>query len=83
MNWTPPKGAPMGDYDVSATIGDDTIETGQIFRVDEYRLPTMRASVSGPKQPPGAAEADADRPLCRLSLGRRLVARAGQAAHRL
>lgn len=49
--WTPPKGSPMGDYDVSAKIGDDTIETGQSFRVDEYRLPTMRASVSGPKQP--------------------------------
>lgn len=48
--WTPPKGSPMGDYDVSAKIGDDTIETGQSFRVDEYRLPTMRASVSGPKQ---------------------------------
>ncbi|HEX4736062.1 MAG TPA: MG2 domain-containing protein [Allosphingosinicella sp.] len=48
--WTPPKGSPMGDYDVSATIGDQTIETGQSFRVDEYRLPTMRASVSGPKQ---------------------------------
>jgi uncharacterized protein YfaS (alpha-2-macroglobulin family) len=49
--WTPPKGSPMGDYDVSAKIGDETIDTGQSFRVDEYRLPTMRASVSGPKQP--------------------------------
>jgi uncharacterized protein YfaS (alpha-2-macroglobulin family) len=48
--WTPPKGSPMGDYDVSAKIGDETVETGQSFRVDEYRLPTMRASVSGPKQ---------------------------------
>ncbi|HEY1604286.1 MAG TPA: MG2 domain-containing protein [Allosphingosinicella sp.] len=49
-DWTPPKGSPMGDYDVSARIGDTMIPTGQSFRLDEYRLPTMRASVSGPKQ---------------------------------
>jgi uncharacterized protein YfaS (alpha-2-macroglobulin family) len=49
-DWTPPKGSPMGDYDVSAKIGDTSIDTGQSVRVDEYRLPTMRASVSGPKQ---------------------------------
>ena len=41
----------MGDYDLSAKIGDKTIDTGQSIRVDEYRLPTMRATVSGPKQP--------------------------------
>ncbi|MDB5691675.1 MAG: alpha-2-macroglobulin, partial [Alphaproteobacteria bacterium] len=48
--WTPPRGSPMGDYDVSARLGDKSIDTGQSIRVDEYRLPTMRASVSGPKQ---------------------------------
>jgi uncharacterized protein YfaS (alpha-2-macroglobulin family) len=51
--WTPPKGAPAGDYDIQVKLGDDdevsTIYTEQSFRVDEYRLPTMRASVSGPK----------------------------------
>lgn len=63
--WTPPKGAPAGDYDISVKLanptppsgGDaeadegETIYTEQSFRVDEYRLPTMRASVSGPKAP--------------------------------
>jgi uncharacterized protein YfaS (alpha-2-macroglobulin family) len=62
--WTPPKGAPAGDYDIVVKLraphpaGTDeeedegqTIYTAQSFRVDEYRLPTMRASVSGPKAP--------------------------------
>jgi uncharacterized protein YfaS (alpha-2-macroglobulin family) len=47
--WAVPTGAPMGDYDVAVTGGEATIETGQSVKVDEYRLPTMRASVSGPK----------------------------------
>ena len=50
-SWTPPKGAPTGDYDLTLQIGDDTQSTGQSIRVDEYRLPTMRASVSGPRAP--------------------------------
>lgn len=66
--WTAPKGAPAGDYDINVKLGagpkkggsenedeDDnsnrTIYTNQSFRVDEYRLPTMRASVSGPRTP--------------------------------
>ena len=47
--WTAPQGAPMGDYDLAFVIGDRTIFTAQSFKVDEYRLPTMRASVTGPK----------------------------------
>jgi uncharacterized protein YfaS (alpha-2-macroglobulin family) len=50
-DWTPSKGAPMGDYALSVKAGDKTISTGQSIRVDEYRLPTMRATVSGPKTP--------------------------------
>ena len=50
-NWTPPKGAPTGDYDLTLQVGTDTSFTGQSIRVDEYRLPTMRASVSGPRAP--------------------------------
>jgi uncharacterized protein YfaS (alpha-2-macroglobulin family) len=77
--WTPPKGAPTGDYDIqvklppepaqapdaqgdAATAADSPAEdpqdqgrriwTGQSVRVDEYRLPTMRASVTGPRLPP-------------------------------
>lgn len=50
-SWTPPKGAPTGDYDLTFQVGTDSNFTGQSIRVDEYRLPTMRASVSGPRQP--------------------------------
>ena len=50
-SWTPPKGAPTGDYDLSFKTGDQTLSSGQSVRVDEYRLPTMRATVSGPKAP--------------------------------
>jgi len=48
--WTAPKGTPQGDYDLSLQIGKDEISTNQSLRVDEYRLPTMRATVTGPKQ---------------------------------
>ncbi len=48
--WTAPRGSPMGDYDISAKVGENTISTNQSIRVEEYRLPSMRASVSGPKQ---------------------------------
>lgn len=48
-SWTAPQSAPMGDYDVSVMVGDKTISSGQSIRVDEYRLPTMRATISGPK----------------------------------
>ncbi|WP_260597281.1 alpha-2-macroglobulin family protein [Sphingomonas endolithica] len=48
--WTAPPGAPMGDYDVQVIVGERTIYTSQSFKVDEYRLPTMRASVTGPKE---------------------------------
>jgi uncharacterized protein YfaS (alpha-2-macroglobulin family) len=49
--WTPPKGAPMGDYALTFRFGEKTVYPGQSVRVDEYRLPTMRATVSGPKEP--------------------------------
>jgi hypothetical protein len=49
--WTAPAGAPMGDYDLSfAGPADRTITTEQSFKVDEYKLPTMRATVTGPKE---------------------------------
>ncbi|HEX8485203.1 alpha-2-macroglobulin family protein [Sphingomonas sp.] len=50
-SWTAPAAAPMGDYDVQVVMADgNTLYTGQSFKVDEYRLPTMRASVSGPRE---------------------------------
>ncbi len=48
-SWTAPQGAPMGDYSVAMIVGDRTIDAGQSFRIDEYRLPTMRATIAGPK----------------------------------
>ncbi|HEX8374067.1 MAG TPA: MG2 domain-containing protein, partial [Geminicoccaceae bacterium] len=47
--WTAPKDAPSGDYDLRVKRGDDVEYTNQSFRLDEYRLPSMRASVTGPK----------------------------------
>jgi uncharacterized protein YfaS (alpha-2-macroglobulin family) len=48
--WTAPQSAPMGDYDLQVIVGDKTIYTSQSFKVDEYKLPTMRATVTGPKE---------------------------------
>ncbi|MCP3734144.1 MG2 domain-containing protein [Sphingomonas sp. RP10(2022)] len=50
-SWTAPQGAPMGDYDLRIVRGDEVTYTDQSFKVDEYKLPTMRASVTGPKAP--------------------------------
>ncbi|MES2753117.1 MAG: MG2 domain-containing protein [Pseudomonadota bacterium] len=47
--WAAPAGAPMGDYDLRVVRGEQTLYTEQSFKLDEYRLPTMKASVSGPK----------------------------------
>lgn len=48
--WNVPQGAPMGDYDLQFVKGDQTIFTSQSIKVDEYKLPTMKASVAGPKE---------------------------------
>jgi hypothetical protein len=52
--WTPPQGAKMGEYDIQVLVPDGaeerTIWTSQSFKVDEYTLPTMKASVAGPKE---------------------------------
>ncbi len=48
--WTVPQGAPLGDYSLKFEIGDKTIYSGQSIRVDEYKLPNMRAAITGPKE---------------------------------
>lgn len=56
--WNVPKTAPMGDYDllfvttkkVDGKDEENIIWSEQSLRVDEYRLPTMKASINGPKQ---------------------------------
>ena len=86
-NWTAPQGAPMGDYDVQVIVrhGEEerTIYTQQSFKVDEYKLPTMRASVTGPKEAAVRPEVAAARPVRRLSVGRRRVEPARRSARRL
>ncbi len=48
--WAAPAAAPMGDYDVQILKSDGSVVyAGQSFKVDEYKLPTMRATVTGPK----------------------------------
>ena len=58
--WRVPQGAPMGDYALQFvrphvktgeddTVEEDVIWANQTIKVDEYKLPTMKASVSGPK----------------------------------
>ncbi len=50
--WTTPKEAALGEYQVSlAGPGIPEPKTLGAFQVEEYRLPTMRATVSGPKKP--------------------------------
>ena len=48
--WAAPKAAALGTYTVEIGSGADKQQTGS-FQLDEFRLPTMRASVSGPKLP--------------------------------
>lgn len=55
--WNVPASAPMGDYELVFVTkdkdGEDkTIWSGQSVKVDEYRLPTMKATVTGPKTSP-------------------------------
>ncbi|WP_431469270.1 MG2 domain-containing protein [Sphingosinithalassobacter sp. LHW66-3] len=47
--WSAPRGAPLGDYDLRVEAGDRSTWTGQSIRLDEYRLPTMYATVTGPE----------------------------------
>lgn len=49
--WVVPQGAPLGDYSLRFETADKrSIYTSQSIRVDEYRLPTMRATVTGPTE---------------------------------
>ncbi len=48
--WTVPQGAPLGDYALSFEAGSKTIDSGQTIRVDEFKLPSMRATVTGPAE---------------------------------
>ncbi len=50
-SWAVPKGAPMGSYTMKIVVSKDReIDLDGVIKVDEYRLPTMRATVAGPKE---------------------------------
>ncbi|WP_240500150.1 alpha-2-macroglobulin family protein [Sphingomonas montana] len=50
--WTPPVSAPTGTYSLMIERPDGTIlRSDKTVVVDGYRIPTMRATVSGPKAP--------------------------------
>ncbi len=47
--WTTPQSAPMGDYSMRWKFGEDVLSGEQTLRIDEFKLPTMRAEITGPK----------------------------------
>jgi len=53
VDWPIPKESKLGQYTVSAQTpgrNPETITVGE-FRVEEFRLPTMRAQIAAPKKP--------------------------------
>jgi uncharacterized protein YfaS (alpha-2-macroglobulin family) len=61
-HWDIPKDAKLGVYDISLIYGKDdrALSTGS-FRVEQFRVPSMRAIVQGPKEPlVNAAQAPLD-----------------------
>ncbi len=49
--WTVPRTAALGSYQLELMGADKESRTAGSFEVEEYRLPTVRASVSGPGKP--------------------------------
>ncbi|MBC7521833.1 MAG: alpha-2-macroglobulin, partial [Sandarakinorhabdus sp.] len=49
--WAAPKSAPLGEYSLELPGDDRYPRRVGSFRIEEYRLPTIRASVTGPKAP--------------------------------
>ncbi len=47
QSWAIPKSASLGRYSVTLKVGAERFRSGR-FQVQEFRLPTMRATVSGP-----------------------------------
>lgn len=52
QQWALPAGARTGDYAVSVADARGQLRESGTFKVEDFRLPTMRAEVSGPAQPP-------------------------------
>ena len=70
QQWTIPKEARLGDYLVNVQGPKGELYNAGRFKVEEYRLPTMRATVQGPPRPlVNARSADLDLHVAYLSGG--------------
>jgi uncharacterized protein YfaS (alpha-2-macroglobulin family) len=70
--WSIPQGAKLGLYDVSLSMGGKNARRlpSGTFRVEEFRVPLMKAAVQGPRDPlVNAREADVDLSVSYLSGG--------------
>lgn len=70
QQWKIPPDAKLGDYAISITDLDGRDYSSGQFKVEQFRLPSMRASVSGPARPlVRAASTDLDLHVAYLSGG--------------
>ncbi|HOI73805.1 MAG TPA: MG2 domain-containing protein [Syntrophales bacterium] len=70
--WSIPQGAKLGLYDVSLSMGGKSARRlpSGMFRVEEFRVPLMKAAVQGPREPlVNARQADVDLSVSYLSGG--------------
>lgn len=51
QRWTIPKEAKLGDYSIAIVGASGTARESGRFKVEEFRLPSMRATVQGPARP--------------------------------
>jgi uncharacterized protein YfaS (alpha-2-macroglobulin family) len=82
--WKVPQGAPLGDYALDFDVAGRSFSTNQSIRVDEYKLPTMRATITPANPAREALVQPASVPLALrgLFVGRGRGAPSGHAAHR-
>ena len=83
--WTIPKSARLGEYSVTMPLkGDPQTYPNEIqtadFRVEEFRVPLMKAAIRMPAASPGRGHQLAGRSQRRVPLGRRGERIAGHAA---
>ena len=68
-SWAIPKEAKLGSYSVSLALADGTLQSGS-FRVEQYRVPLMKAVLKPPAKPViRASSVDIDAQLSYLSGG--------------
>ena len=78
--WPIPHEAKLGDYQISIREGDSWHESGH-FKVEQFRLPTIRATVSGPTAHTVATRRGATRSARDLPFRRQRGRPAGEGPH--